>query len=102
MPPKVPSDPGGFGLDGDQGQASDPLQQNSLPGDNLGSLPPLFSSDEGVTFQSPAAPLAEAGGSANSQSAPSVTGNTSAFVINVTYEASAANAPAAFKTAVAS
>ena len=50
-----------------------------------------------ATFQSPVSACS----SVDTAASPSVSANTSAFVINVSYDASVANAPAEFKTAVA-
>jgi hypothetical protein len=88
----------GLGFDGESDQVSDATAQlNSQPGADAGLLPLV--GDLGVIFQPPSSAQPGSGSSPSSPSTP-VTGNTSGFVINVTYDQSQSSLPAGFVAAI--
>src|SRR5271166_1167074 len=96
--PKVRFGYGNFGLGDDGPSTFDPAQPNLPPG---GSPPPVLG-DLGLTFQPSGSTQSGSGGATNSagpSTSPSAAGG-GGFVININWDSSVSNAPAAFKTDV--
>jgi VCBS repeat-containing protein len=80
-------------------QGSDATSQfNSQPGDNSALLPLV--GDLGVIFQPPSAAQSGSGALSTPSSTPGTSGNTSPFVINVTYDQSLSSLPSGFVAAI--